>query len=360
MSIDIKKQPHWVLALVAIFMAVIYWNLIATDRYVSEAVIVMESPDISPSNLNFSSLLSGTSGSADLLLLREHLLSVDMLVKLDQQLDLRQHFSQSTIDWLSRMPADSSIEGFHRYFLNRVDVKFDDYAAVLRIRVQAFSPETAQRIAELMIQLGESHMNEMGRRLAAEQLDFIENQAEVLNERLLAVREELLDFQNEHGLVSPSGTVESIFAVVAQLEGQLASLQAQRKALSNFQSATSSQMIQLNHQINALKQQIELEKNKMAASSGDALNRLSADYETLQLKAGFALELYSNALLVLENTRVEVARKLKQVSVLQYPSTPEYSVEPRRLRQTIVFTIFVVFIAGILHLLRTVIRDHHD
>lgn len=360
MKQHIKQQPHWFAALIIILGALIYFNFIATNRYVSEAVIVMESPDISPVSLNFSSLLSGTSGSGDLLLLREHLISVDMLNKIEAQLQLRNHFSDPKIDVLSRLNANASIEEFHKYFLTRLEVKFDDYAAVLRIRVQAFSPTMAQQIAQQLIAQGESHMNEMGRRLAEEQLLFIEQQAEVLNQRLTDIRSELLAFQNEYGLVSPTGTVESIFTVVAQLQGQLATLEAQRKALASFQSASAPQLQQLERQIKALKQQIELEKNKMTASNGDALNRVSADYETLNLKATFALELYSNTLLALENTRVEAARKLKQVSVLQYPTLAEYALEPKRFRQSLLFIIFAIFAAAIMHLTRTVIRDHYD
>ncbi|MEE2001540.1 chain-length determining protein [Alkalimonas sp. MEB108] len=357
----LQQHPQWAVALVVIIVAFFYWMLLATDRYVSEANIVLKSPEISPASLNFSSLLSGTSGAGDLLLLRDHLLSVDMLNVLEQQLQIRQHFANKDIDRWSRLSSeDAPMEKFHSYMLNRINIHFDDYANVLRLRVQAYSPEMAQQIAQTLLQEGELHMNRMGQRLAEEQVAFIEGQVEVLEKRLYSAREALLSFQNTHGLVSPTGSVESIMMIVAQLEAQKALLEAQRKASSSFQSPSSPEMQRLDSQIQALNTQINLERSKMATSDGDALNRISAEFETLTLQAQFALELYSNSLLMLESTRVEAARKLKQVSVLQYPTLPQYSVEPRRSYNFIVVCFFAIVLAGIAQLTRAIIRDHLD
>lgn len=357
----LKKQPHWALCVAAILVATLYWGLIATNRYVSETHIVLQSPEINPTGFNISSLLSGTQGSGDLLLLKDHLQSVDMLQKLQERLDIRSHYASANIDYLSRLSSsDIELEKLYKYMQKRIDVVFDDYAAVLRIRVQAYTPEMATAIAQTLLEEGERHMNDMGQRLAAEQVAFIELQVQKLEQRLFSIREELLTFQNKQGLVSPTGTVQSIFAVVGQLQGQLAILEARKKSASSFQSNVSPEVVRLNSEINALKAQIEIEKQKLAASTGDSLNRVSADYQTLELRAQFALELYSNALLALESTRVEAARKLKQVSVLQYPTKAEFSTEPRRRYNIIVFIFFAVFITAIVHLTRSIIRDHRD
>jgi len=64
--------------------------------------------------------------------------------------------------------------------------------------------------------------------------------------------------------------------------------------------------------------------------------------------------------MALENTRIEAARKLKQVSVLQSPTFPEYPVEPRRLYNTVVFAI-IAFLAGlIIQMLVLIVKDHKD
>ena len=82
----IKQSPHWAFAFIAIVLVSFYWFVIAEERYVSRATVVLESPQVATPEFSLSSLMGGGAGNtADLLLLREHLLSVDMLRVLDEQ-----------------------------------------------------------------------------------------------------------------------------------------------------------------------------------------------------------------------------------------------------------------------------------
>ena len=357
----LKKNPFWLIALIAILLATAYWGLLATDRYVSRAHVVLQSPEINPASLNVSSLLSGTSGSGDLLLLKDHLESVNMVRKLDEKLDLRSHYTQNEIDWLSRLDGkDVPIENFYEYMQGMITIHFDDYAQLLQVRVQAYTPQMAQAITEALLEEGEKHMNLMGQRLAQEQVEFIDQQAKQLEERLFKARDAILEYQNENGLVAPTQTVEAIFTTVSRLQAELALLEARIKSQQSYQSDTSPEVRRLRNEAKALGQQIEIEQNKLARESGDSLNRVSAEYETLEMRAKFALELYSNALTALETTRVEASRKLKQISVLEYPTLPEFPTRPDRLYNITVFAIMALLIAGILHLIVSVVRDHRD
>ncbi|WP_409523347.1 chain-length determining protein [Nitrincola sp. MINF-07-Sa-05] len=358
----LKKYPYLLFCLIAIAGASIYWSLIASDRYVSEANVVLESPQLGAASLNFQSILSGGGpGRSDMLLLRDHLMSVDMLNRLQLGLDIRTHFADSKVDYLSRLSsADVPTEELHKYFLKRVSVDLDEYAQVLRIRVEAFDPNMAQAITDLMLSQGEAHMNIMGKRLAEEQVRFLEAQVNQLKENLDEAIVVLIDYQNESGLVSPQGAVESISAVVAGLESQLATLSARRTALLSYQSLRSPEILRVDSEIQAVNEQIRRERARMAQSSGGALNTLSSEYQALELRMKFAMESYSAALMALENTRIEAARKLKQVSVLQSPTFPEYPVEPRRIYNITVFTIITLFFALIAHMLVLIIKDHRD
>ncbi|WP_394130413.1 chain-length determining protein [Marinobacter nauticus] len=361
MSRFLKRNPTWIVAGLVILTVVVYWGFLASDRYVSRAHIVLQSPEIIPSGLNVSSILSGTSGSGDLLLLKEHLQSVSMLQKLQGSLNLREHYSNPEIDRWSRLEsADVPIEAFHDYMNKRVAITFDDYSKVLRIEVQAYDPETARAITQALLDEGERHMNLMGQRLAQEQVAFIDKQVQTLEERLLSAREALLHYQNEKGLVAPTQTVEAIFSTVSRLEAELAVLRAQIKSQKTYQSIQSPTVRRMQSEADALAQQIEIEKAKLATTGGNALNRVSAEYETLQLKAKFALDLYSSALTSLESTRVEAARKLKQVSILEYPTLAQYPEKPERLYNIAVVTVFALLFAAIGQLVIAVIRDHRD
>jgi capsular polysaccharide transport system permease protein len=353
----------WWYAIALLIAVNVYWSGIATDRYVSKAHVVLQSPDIAPPELSFSSMLSGPAGSntADLLLLREHLISMDMLKKLDAEFDLRGHFSSSEIDYFSRLSdSKAPLETFFEYFLTRVNARLDDYSGVLIVEAQMFSPQMSQKVVQRLLQYGEQHMNAMGQRLAEDQLAFIEKQVNELNNRLIKANQAVLRFQNQEGILSPSEEAISMASVIAQLQAELISLRAQKKVLASFQSIKSAEMLKVNSQIDSLEQQIVIEKNKLTSSKGNALNAISLEYETIKLKAQFAQELYANALATLEATRVEAARKLKQVSVLAEPNLPEYSIEPQRMYLMALSTILIILSSLILSMVFTIIKDHKD
>jgi capsular polysaccharide transport system permease protein len=154
--------------------------------------------------------------------------------------------------------------------------------------------------------------------------------------------------------------VESLNAVVAGLEAQLANLKTSRRAIVSYQSLKSPAVVKINSEIEAIKQQIIHERARMAQASGGALNTLSSEYQLLQLQLEFAQQSYSGGLAALQNTRIEAARKLKQISILQYPTLPEHAVEPDRLYKSVVVTILALFIALIAQMLVLIIKEHQD
>jgi len=351
-------------ALVASLVAALYWVVIASDRYVSDAHVIIQRTDLpGGQGMDFSTLLAGAgNGSrADQLLLRDHLLSIDMLRKLDQALGLRAHYSDSGRDPLSRMWfEDASIEWFHRHYLQRVQVEFDDYAGVLVIKAQAYDPNMAQRITTLLVQEGERFMNQLAHQLAQAQVSFLEQQVLQMNDRVLQTRRAVLDFQNKKGLVSPQATAESIAAIVSRLDAQRSDLQTQRASLQAYLVPDHPNIVMLNQQIAAVERQIAQEQAKLAAPNGRTLNRTVEEFQRLELEAAFAQDVYKTALAALEKGRIEATRTIKKVSVLQAPALPEYPLEPRRYYNTLVFLLVAMLLAGIAHLLVAIVRDHAD
>ena len=350
-------------AVIASLLAAVYWLAIASDRYVSEAHVIIQRTDLAGGQtMDFSSLLGGAGGNrADQLLLRDHLLSVDMLKKLDAALNLRAHYSDSDRDPLSRMWfQDTPIEKFHRHYLSRVSVEFDDYAGVLMLRAEGYDAKTAQAIATLLVREGERFMNGMAHDLAQDQVTFLEKQVAQMNQRAMQARQAVLRYQDKKGLVSPMATAENIAAIVSRLEAHRTDLQTQRSALDAYLVPGHATIIQLNQQIAAVEKQLAQEQAKLASPKGRTLNRTVEEFQRLEMEAEFALDVYKTALGALERGRVEATRTIKKVSVLQAPTTPESALEPRRFYNTLVFMLVALLLAGVAHLLAAIVRDHKD
>lgn len=352
-------------AVVASLLSAIYWGVIASDRYVSEAHIIIQQTDLGSNNqsVDLGSLLGAGGGASrtDQLFLRDHLLSIDMLKKLDTELNLRAHYSDWQRDPLSRMWfEDTPMEWFHNYYLSRVSVELDDYSGILVIKTQAYGPKMAYAISTMLVEEGERFMNAMSHSLAREQVGFLEKQVASMNERTLQARQAVLEYQDQQGLASPQDTAENFVTIVNQLEGKLTDLQTRRAAMLGYLMPGSSNIVDLNMQIAAVERQIIREQKRLASPKGKTLNRTVEEFQRLQMNAEFIQDVYKTTLAALERGRVEATRILKKVSVLQSPSEPQYPLEPRRIYSTIVFILGALMIAGIAHLLAAIIRDHKD
>lgn len=360
----VLRRGAFGVAAIGCLFAALYWGFIASDRYVSEANVIIQRTDLSGGQaMDFSSLLPGASGGnrGDQLLLRNYLLSVDMLNKLESTLKLRAHYSDRRRDPLSRMWSDDlSQEWFHQHYLSRVSVELDEYSGVLMIKAQAYDPKTAQAIAATLVQEGERMMNEMAHKLARDQVAFVEKQVGDMASRFQRTRQAMLKYQNEKGLVAPQKMAEHLAGAINQLQGQRTELQTRRAALLGYLSPQAPGVVELDMQIGAIDSQLVQEQARLAAPQGKTLNRTVEEYQRLELAAGFAEDIYKTSLVALERGRVEATRNLKKVSVLQSPTLPEYPLEPRRLYNIVVFILITLLLAGIVHLLAAIVRDHKD
>jgi capsular polysaccharide transport system permease protein len=350
------------IAFCVMVVATVYWGLIASDRYVSEAHVVVDKTDFQSSNtVDLGSLITGGRSHQDMFLLRDHLRSVDMLKKLESRLSLRKHYSNKDRDILSRLWfADASQEILYQHYLNRTSIEVDDQAGVLVIRAQAYDANTARQIAATLIEEGEAFLNNMAQQLAREQVIFLEQQVAQSNVRANTARRTLINYQNSTGMISPVSQAESLAAIAARLEGQISDLKARRTGMLGYLSPSAPDVAQLSLQIGALEGQMAAERKRLASPAGGTLNRSIEEFQRLESEVAFAQDVYRTALVGLERGRVEAVRMLKKLSVLQTPTLPEYPVEPRRIYNIMVFLIGLLSMLGVVSLLTTIIRDHQD
>ncbi|MFM0500982.1 chain-length determining protein [Paraburkholderia caffeinilytica] len=351
------------LVLLYAILSVPYWAVIASDLYVSDATVIMQRTDqLNGPSIALPAAVAGAGpNSADQLLLREYLLSEDMLKKLDASLDLRSHYSDPHRDPISRMWfKHAPMEWFYKYWLSRIDVQYDDYSGVLRIKAQAYDPKISHAIVSLMVQDGEAHMNEMGHELAQSRVDFLSAQVASTHDRLLDATQAVVNFQNEKGLSAPQATAESINVLIDKLEEQKSAVQTQLASLPANLSPNQPTVVMLKANVNALTQQIAEKRAELTSPSRRTLNYTIEEFQRLQMQVTFSQDLYKTALSALEQGRMDAARTLKMVSVLQSPTTPVFPLEPERIYSLIVTILVALALIGVVKLTESIIRDHVD
>lgn len=349
----------WVVACFAI--AVVYFCLIASDRYVSRAELVVKQADqikMLPDALSMLGI--GGSNHEDILLIQDYLKSPDLLAKLDKELGLKSHYQSHQVDYFSRLPDNVSREQFIEYYRNHLTLRLDDISGVLTIEFQAFDPSYGQRVVGLMLKESEGFINKLGHQVALEQLAFVEKEVDRAYQRVQDQKAKVLAFQNNHQLISPESTSTARLGVVSQIESELASQQAQLKQLQSYMKETAPAVISVKARVEALTEQLEQEKARLTGTDKDAMNEVTASYMDVKTQATLAADLYKSGLISLEQARVEAYRKLKHLLVVSQPTLAEDAEYPRRFYNLATIGVLLCLLYGLIIMGLATLREHQD
>lgn len=349
----------WVVACFAI--AIVYFGVIASDRYVSRAELVVKQADqikMLPDTLSMLGL--GGSNHEDVLLIQDYLKSPDLLNKLDKELGIKAHYQNQNIDYFSRLSNNVSQEDFLKYYREHLTIRLDDLSGVLTIELQAFDPEYGQHVVSLMLKESEVFINKLGHQVALEQLAFVEKEVNRAYQRVQTEKAKVLDFQNSHHLISPESTSSARLGVVSQIEGELARQQAQLKQLQSYMRETAPAVISVKARVEALTQQLTQEQSRLTGADKDAMNEVTARYMDVQTQATLAADLYKSGLISLEQARVEAYRKLKHLLIISQPTLAEDAEYPRRLYNLFTIGVLLCLIYGLIVMGIATLREHQD
>lgn len=361
-----NKQYFVAIVLVPLILAIIYYVAFAADRYVSRAEVAVRQIDGNNPTANIPglSLLTGSMNPVsreETLYLRQYIMSTDMLKILQEELEWKAHYAAEKSDPLYWLSGDASDEGTLKYYQRVVKLFFDAETGLLQIEVQAFEPEMAKQVLDIILRESEQFVNELSQRMTRDQLAFVERELANSLKNYELKRDELLQFQAENNLLDAEETAIARSTTIAAMEAELAAERARLSALKSSLNQYSPQVRQQETRIAALEQQIIAETQRLIAQDGNAkLNTVAATFRELSLQAGIAEEAYKVSLASLENTRIEINKKFRSLAVIVSPNMPDSAIYPKRIYNLI--TIFIVLMAllGIVRFIVAVIEDHKD
>jgi capsular polysaccharide transport system permease protein len=191
-------------------------------------------------SMDLASLFTGARNDHELMLMRDHLRSVDMLEKLDARLSCARITATRSVTRFHgcglRTPTRSS---FMRITCRASASNSTILSGVLRIKAQAYTPAMAQAIASALLEEGERFMNDIAHRLARDQVDVSWKTGRRDERTRLKSRLALVDFQNAKGFLSPQAAADTLTGIVARLEGELTQLKASRETMLGYLSPTA-------------------------------------------------------------------------------------------------------------------------
>jgi capsular polysaccharide transport system permease protein len=342
----IVKHSYISLVIIPLLIFCFYQFFIASERYESEAKVLVQQPDATSTLDASMAILSGlgvnTKSGADPDILQSYIYSTDMLNHLNEKLNLKIHYESDEIDFFSRL-IDDNKEAFLDYYKDHISVSVESGTGIITIAAQGFTPEYSHTLVKEIVNQSEWYINSIGHQLAKSQLEFVQHEHENIEKKLQKAQSELLIFQQKNNLLDPIAEGTAQQQMTYGLEAQMTAKEAELKTLEKVMHQSSPRVIALKQELSVLKQQVLNQRIKLAQGNNgsQSVGDIMAYYIDLKIKMELAVQAYTSSQISLEKSRIEAYRQLKYLIKVQAPTVPDDSKYPDKpYNITLLFILF--------------------
>lgn len=369
-----KKNYVKISALLAIalptLLATIYFAFLAAPQYVAEARFAVRGPDEAASPTDALSALTGlgvssTGITSDSYIVTQFVESAQLVGNLQRSTDLRTVYTSDKSDFVAKYrPYDfnDTIEHLTMFWNSVSWVYFEPISGIITFTVRAFSPEEALKIARETVRESEKLVNKLSERSREDAISLAKQEQSRAELRLKFARKAVQDYRDRKGQTDPITTAAAKSTLIAALEQQLATQEADIAGRAAFLNKDSPTVRVLRQTADALKAQIEQERAKIGAlqaqNPGSLMSASLTEYEGLQTERDFAQRAYESASTAVESARVRAEQQSRYLATFVEPHLPEDSLYPARLQMILLVLLCSMLAWAVGVLIFYGIRDH--
>jgi len=331
-------------------LAVVYFSLIASSHYTSEARFAVRGGARPP--IDAISALTGLASFTqvqDSLIVVNYVKSQALVEALDRQLDLRAIFGRDGIDWISRFNADDPIEDLVKYWQGHIKTSIEAPSGIVTMQVSAFSPEEALRIANATVELSERLVNGLSTRARQDAVTEAEVELARAETRLTNALSTMRDLRNQQSTLDPQRTAEGIGRLISELRLEKIRLEQELTASKRGDVSESAPQVQImrtrvdviGEQITGLEQLLTSQDDTEPRTIAGKITR----FDEFELGQQIAEKQYTRAAAALERARVDAEGKHVYLATFVHPVLPRNSTYPKR----VLFSLLGIAAAALLY-----------
>lgn len=340
-----------------------YILVLKSERYESSTALIVKDLQSSAPTDNLGLSLLGVGASSQLqdsMIVETYLKSLDVYLAVDRKFHLTDHYKSSALDFISRLSSDATEEEVLEFYNTHLLINYDEVSGILTIAFSHVEGQKAQEILAFLVEQVEGQINELNRRKARKQLEFIETEFEKAKQKMDASSQKLEEYQNRHLLLDPNAEATTSSGIIAQLEATLMQKKIEYATMSTYLKEDTYELKALQKEIEEISGSITKERKALTGTSDERLNKVLFGYEKLKLQLEFDIEVYKNTLIQLETKKLAVLQEAKTLSILSQPNLPDGYSYPDK-PKTFITLLFITFLLyGIVSMLGAIIRDHKE
>ncbi len=323
-----------------------YFYVVATPMYATKSEFVIQQADSAGSPVG--GLFSGTgfATSQDSITVQSYLGSRDAMLRLNQDLGFKEHFSQAEIDRLQRLAPDASNEDAYKVFKRNVKIGYDPTEGIIKMEVIAADPQVSAAFSEALIGFAEEQVDDLTQRLREDQMQGARESFREAEEKMVAAQNRVLELQQQLGVLDPASETASVMSQVSTFEVELAEKRLRLRQLLSNPSPNAARVAGVQGDIDRLEQLVsELRAQLTESAAGEnSLAQINSRLSMAEVDLETRTMMMQEALAAQESARIEANRQVRYLSLGVTPVPPDEPTYPRAFENTAVA--FFVF-AGI-------------
>ncbi|MDJ0994958.1 MAG: capsule biosynthesis protein [Dinoroseobacter sp.] len=331
-------------------LAGIYYFLIATPMFATHSQFIIQQADGqgggAAAGLGGMFGAGGAGTTQDAVTVQSYLTSREAMLRLDEDLGFKAHFSAPSIDYFQRLPQDASNEDAYALYTEKVKIGFDPTEGIVRMEVIATTPEDSEAFATALLSYAEEQVDNLTQRLREDQMSGARASYEEAEAKVEEAQQRVLDLQESRGVLSADLEASTQMQQIATFELQLANEQLRLQEIMQNPRPNASRVALREGNIQRLEGIIEELRGEMTegADGQASLARVSGELVIAQADLETRQVMLSQSLQQLESARIEANRQVRYLSLGVRPIAPDEASYPRALENT--FLAFLIF-AGI-------------
>lgn len=340
-----------------------YFLTIASDRYASGAGFSVRSMDATATGGDVLTALTGLSSvgstTSDSYIIQEFLTSRELVEKLKVEADFINAYSSKDIDFFYRLDPELPIEEVVEYWQWMITVSYENASELIEFEVQAFTPEGAEKIAQLVTKYSQELINKLSSQARRDAVNFAEREVASAEARLKLVRESLRTFRSQTNAVNPESSVAALTQLTTTVEGQVIEQRTRLSVLEQSLSKNAPSVQEARKNLQALEAELARKRDEISSSAQDSnLAGILADFERLQVDQEFAQQAYAVTLASLGRARAEADRQQRFLAVFKEPARPSSAIYPHRALNSFLVFIVAILLWAVGVMLFFSVRDH--
>jgi capsular polysaccharide transport system permease protein len=319
-----------------------FFYMVATPMYATKSEFLVLQADGAGA---VSGLLSGTqfATSQDSIAVQSYLESKVAMLRLDEEMGFKSHFTQDWIDPIQRLEPMPTNEDAYKTYQRNVKIGYDPTEGVVRMEVSAADPEVSAEFSRRLISYAQEQVNQLSEQKRSDQVRESEAALELAETKRREAQRHLVELQQDGLVLDPEGVIVSLRSQINTFEIQLQQKELELAALKDNARPNRAKVDGVEADIKRLNDVIIRLNDRMTdASQGE--NSLANHRVQIQMaQADLATRdlMLQSALQQVESTRMEANRQVRYLTTAVAPVPSQEPTYPRKFENTVLaFLIF--------------------